>query len=117
MPGNSLRIGTMGNGYTMKAVWKPTSGPALNPVTSRPFDVGQQRQLPNESQNKFSLRLDPSTPLPTSFAIETVLPPIKIDLLGMDGNTLTNDIHKADFVDDVHVKLLIKSPDGTVEIG
>src|SRR5262249_22590476 len=43
------------------------------------------------NQLTFALRIDPTTPVPSLFPVGKVLPTIKVNLYGTDGNILTND--------------------------
>src|SRR5262249_52039501 len=74
--------GAMANGYTLKAIWQPTSGPALDSATSQPFNVGAQRQ---------NNGLKVASSIPSTYPVGTVLPSIEVDLTGTDGKILAND--------------------------
>ena len=83
MPGNQLQLPTMGNGYTLKAVWQPTSGgPTLSPAVSQPFNVGPQHQLNG---------LKIGSIVPSQYAVGMTLPPIEVDIYGVDNKILIND--------------------------
>src|SRR5262249_35518482 len=89
--------GSQGNGAYQSGTgtWTPVA-PPLKSVDSQPFNLGVQRQNSTfspdgQTQETFALKIDPTTPVPSSFPVGKVLPTIKVNLYGKDDKPLTND--------------------------
>src|SRR5262249_38937624 len=68
-----------------------SEGRGLPAVQSRRAAPEFDLSADGKAQLTFALKIDETTPVPSSFPVGTVLPAIKVNLYGTDGKILTND--------------------------